>query len=431
MTNKRPTAWRRLDNAAKIFPSTSQGSDTRVFRFSCTLKEMVDGTLLQQALDETIGRFPSFSVVMRKGFFWYYLEQRDFPLLVEQENAAPCARLYENGRKEPLLRVSYYRERINLEIYHALTDGTGALQFLKTLVCYYLRYAHPDVLGEDHTIDELNIPLDTQANDSFQKYYLKNKDHSRVHIKPAFHQKGSPREDDSIQVLEGIVSVKDVLAAAHRYNTTMTVYVTAVLIDAFHRTMYLREEKKPVVISVPVNLRNYFPSETTGNFFGMVNISYDFSTQPADFASIIQTISQSFLDVLTKDRLMQLMNSFAALEHNAAVRVAPLPFKNFALRWSRSIADIGTTSVISNVGKILLPEVYEPYVDRFCILASTLRSQLCMCSFGDKLSLGFTSALTDVEAQRNFFRALADEGITTTLYCNDYEEVDHAALSEL
>lgn len=431
MTNKRPTAWRRLDNAAKIFPSTSQRSDTRVFRFGCCLNELVNADCLQQALDETMKRFPSFSVVIRKGFFWYYLEQRELSLQVEEENLPPCAGLYENGRKEPLLRVSYYRERINLEIYHALTDGTGALQFLKTLVCCYLKLTHADALREDYSLEELNVPPDTQANDSFQKYYLKNKDRNRVRIQPAYHQTGTPREDDTIQVLEGVVSVKEVLNAAHRYHTTMTVYLTAVLIDAFHQSMYLRHEKKPVVISVPVNLRNYFPSETTGNFFGMVDVSYDFSKQPADFESIIKIVSQNFLDLLTKDRLMQRMNSYAALEHNAAVRVAPLPLKNIALRCSRSISDIGTTSVISNIGRIQLPEAYAAYVDRFSILASTLRSQLCLCSFSDKLALGFTSALTDIEPQRIFFRTLAQEGIHITLYCNDYEEVDHAALSEL
>ena len=69
--------WRKLDNAAKIFPATSNKKDTRVFRFYCELKEPVNGSILQSALDKTIDKYPVFLSVMRKGFFWYYLEKSD------------------------------------------------------------------------------------------------------------------------------------------------------------------------------------------------------------------------------------------------------------------------------------------------------------------------------------------------------------------
>ena len=37
--------WYQLDNAAKIVPSTTGGSDTRVFRITCELMEEVDRTV--------------------------------------------------------------------------------------------------------------------------------------------------------------------------------------------------------------------------------------------------------------------------------------------------------------------------------------------------------------------------------------------------
>ena len=66
--------WYKLDNAATIVPATARGSDTRVFRLTCQLKEKVDGDILQSALDLTLEEFPHFNVVLRKGFFWYYLD---------------------------------------------------------------------------------------------------------------------------------------------------------------------------------------------------------------------------------------------------------------------------------------------------------------------------------------------------------------------
>ncbi|MDY4633370.1 MAG: alcohol acetyltransferase, partial [Dorea formicigenerans] len=59
--------WRKLDNAALAFPLVTGKDDTRVFRFYCELKEEVDPELLQQALDETMEKYPLFQAVLRKG----------------------------------------------------------------------------------------------------------------------------------------------------------------------------------------------------------------------------------------------------------------------------------------------------------------------------------------------------------------------------
>ena len=63
--------WRKLDNAAKIFPATSNQKDTRVFRFYCECKEPVEKKPLQLALDKTIEKYPVFLSVLRKGVFWF------------------------------------------------------------------------------------------------------------------------------------------------------------------------------------------------------------------------------------------------------------------------------------------------------------------------------------------------------------------------
>ena len=134
--------WYELDNNAKIVPSTTKGSDTRVFRITCELKEEVNGALLQHALDRTVPDFPHFASVLRKGLFWYYLDSSNIHAVVQQENKPACAPIYWDGRRRLLYRVNYYRRRINLEMFHVLTDGTGAFDFLRAIVCNYLKLAH-------------------------------------------------------------------------------------------------------------------------------------------------------------------------------------------------------------------------------------------------------------------------------------------------
>ena len=67
--------WTRLDNAAKIFPSAPRRGDTQVFRFSCELTTPVIPALLQRAAEDTLARFPTYRYGLRRGFFWYYLEE--------------------------------------------------------------------------------------------------------------------------------------------------------------------------------------------------------------------------------------------------------------------------------------------------------------------------------------------------------------------
>lgn len=103
----------------------------------------MDSDILQQALDRTMEKYPLFQAVLRKGLFWFYLEHSHIRALVKPETEPPCSRLYIPDKKSLLFQVSYYKERINFEVFHALTDGTGAMHFLQELVQNYLILAHP------------------------------------------------------------------------------------------------------------------------------------------------------------------------------------------------------------------------------------------------------------------------------------------------
>ena len=135
---KKNRQWSRLDNAAKIFPSTSGKRDTKVFRFACELTRPVEEAILQQALDRTLKEFPGFLCVLKHGLFWYYLEAVEQCPAVHPEDQPPCSALYKQNESSLLFNVSYHRCRINLEVHHVLTDGTGAVQFLRVLVYHYL-----------------------------------------------------------------------------------------------------------------------------------------------------------------------------------------------------------------------------------------------------------------------------------------------------
>ena len=162
--------WRKLDNAALAFPAVTGKNDTRVFRFYCELKEEIKEETLQKALDRTMEKYPLFRAVLRKGLFWFYLERRDIPAVVKEEAGSPCSGLYIPDKKTLLFRVSYHKNRINFEVFHALTDGTGAMHFLQELVQNYLILRHPSAgLPRIDTTKEMTRGV--QEEDSFSQYY--------------------------------------------------------------------------------------------------------------------------------------------------------------------------------------------------------------------------------------------------------------------
>lgn len=420
MHKQKNPSWSRLDNAAKIFPSSTESTDTRVFRFTCQLTEPVVPELLQKAVDAASESFPQFLTVMRRGMFWYYLEQTDLRPVVTEENRSPCAPLYLSGRRTLLFRVSYYRRRINLELYHALSDGTGALEFLKAILAGYLQLRHPELSSTE--LGLVSASASDKEADSFQKYYQKIKGEKRAKAVRAYRLKGEKRDEENLQLIEAMVSVRSVLDAAHRHKTTLTVFLTALYIQAIRQEMYLRDRKKPVVIRVPVNLRTYFPSETARNFFGMIEVRYDVGSRSGELEDIIRAVDETFRRELQRDRLAVRMNRLADLEHNPLIQIVPLPLKNIVLRHVRHMNDKGETAVISNIGRIVLPEAMVPYVESFHVFASTLKTQLCVCSFGDRLQLGFSTAYSDTGLERNFVRLLIEQGIEAEINASETAE---------
>ena len=146
MTNRREKHWEKLDNTANIFPVIAGENMTNTYRICAVLKEDIQPELLQEAVDIVTPKFPGFNVRLRSGVFWYYLEEngKKAPTVVE-ESQYPCRLIHPNLNRSYLFHVTYYKKRINLEVFHALADGMGGVTFLRELIYQYLRLAHEDL----------------------------------------------------------------------------------------------------------------------------------------------------------------------------------------------------------------------------------------------------------------------------------------------
>lgn len=421
MKAKKSKRWIRLDNAAKIFPPTCDKRDPKVFRFSCELTEVVKPDILQKALDKTMEAFPGYLSVMKHGFFWYYLESTDLRPVVHEDNSQICGPLYDKNEHGLLFDVSYYKRRINIEMFHVLADGTGALEFMRALVCRYLGYVHEGNLGDSPPSSGYDASDSEKMADSFQKYYNpKNKKKESVSL--AYKVKGSRLSENRLKVIEGIMPVDKMLQLARAHGTTMTIFLTSVLICAIYDSMPVRFRKRPISISVPVNLRKYFESESSRNFFSVIYITHNFNGQPADIKEVIKAVSERFKQNLTQESIEQNMNALVAMEKNYAIRAVPLIIKDFAMRMAYNINDLSVTAALSNVGQIELPAVYAPYIRLFDVMTSTKKIQICMCSHKNNLVITFTDSFVSSDIQKYFFRMLSSFDIPVEIVTNPLDE---------
>ena len=416
---KKNKKWYKLDNAAKIFPPTSNKKDPKVFRFACELYEDVDEKYLQMALEKTLEEYPVFLSSLKKGLFWYYLETSFVTPKVKKEEHDICEEL----DKDLLFRVSYYRKRINLEVHHSLTDGTGTLCFIKSLVSNYLINKHN--IKSKIVLDDTSI-YEKEA-DSFEKYYKKSKGIKVPKYKRAYNLKGSRYPEDRLKVIEGIVSTKRVLTLAKEYNTTVTIYLTSILIKSIASTMSIKDKKSPIIITVPVNLRKYFKSNTVRNFFNTIAIIYK-SNEEDNLEDIIESVSKQFKENLTKEVLDQKMNSLAVLENIFIIRLVPIFIKDIVLKYFYEKSKKEQTITLSNVGIVEMPKELEHYIKLFDVFASTEKTQVCMCSYLDNMTLSFTSHLVNTEIQKNFFKELSSKGIEVVINDNVVEDTNYEEL---
>lgn len=421
MFEQKRAYWRSLDNAAKLFSAASSPKDTRVFRFYCELKEEVKEEILQEALNQTIQKYPVFLSVMRKGLFWHYLEKSELRPVVREEYKEPCSSLYVRDKKTLLFEVTYYKKRINFEVFHALTDGTGATEFLRELVKNYLYLIHEEDL-EPVELSNQYLTVKDQEDDSFSRYYDPDFPRKKKKKIRAVQIKKGGKGYEELQINEASMSVKELLGIAREKKVSMSVLLTAAFICAIHEEMSRMQEKKPVILMVPVNLRKIFPSDSMLNFFGYIEPGYQFGGGKDSFEDVLEAVKLYFKENLSKEHMAGRMNELIAIEKHKILKWAPLELKNRCIRAGAKMAEQEVTAVLSNMSVVKMPEDYAQYIEKFGVYTSTNWTELCICSFQDTLSLGFTSRYDSTNIQRNFYRILKELGASVKAAEPDFPE---------
>lgn len=419
-TSKRSLRWDKLDNTANIFPVIAGEGMTNTYRFSVELNEEVQPALLQEALDIILPKFNVFNVRLRMGVFWYFFEENNKPApRVTEEELFPCRYIQPNKNNSYLFHVSYYKRRVNLEIFHVLTDGMGGITFMRELIYQYLRLAHPEIRSKVE--DKLSDATSLNAEDSFEKNY-KKKTKRGYKTEKAYLIKLKKLEKGEFGVIHGLMNVLELKEVTKKYGVSINEYLVAVFVWATYvQCLHKAPSKLPIRVAVPVNLRPYFNSNTTKNFFVIVAAEFHPTEAEYSFEDILQIIQKDLKRQLNKENLEELFSVSVSNQKNKLLRMVPLVIKNLVMRMVFNRSAIAYTTTITNVGQVKFDAVYEPYIKMFRAFIAMSKGQSLkgtVSSYQDTLVFTFSSIFSDTSVQKEFFRKIAEDGVTVQIETN-------------
>lgn len=417
--------WDKLDNTAHLFPVIAGESMSNVYRIFVCLTENVQEKYLQKALDIVLPKFDGFNVRLMRGVFWYYFEENGKPApKVKEESTYPCRFIHENKNRSYLFRVTYYKNRINLEVFHVLTDGMGGINFLKELTYQYLRLVHPSL--KELAGDSLSMGTSLNREDSFLKNYKKS--HAKGYkTQKAYLIKGEKLRTGEFGVIHGTVQIPQLKEVCRRYKASINEYLVAAFIYSTYREFLSGvQDTKPIRVAVPVNLRPYFHSVTTKNFFVMVSAEFLPEKEDYTFSEVLKITQESLKSQINKEHLEELFSYNVSNEKNIIARAVPLFLKNIAMRYVYTSAALANTTTVTNIGNVTVQQEYKPYIDMFGAFLAVSKGQYIkgtICSYEDRLMFSFSSILLDTSVQRGFFRQLAEDGLNVSIISNGvYDE---------
>lgn len=426
-----------LENASIAFPSLVTSRDSKVFRLTAVLTSPVDRDLLQQALDQTYRHFPLYQAVIRRGFFWYFFEKSKLQPRVQEEQDSPCLPIYHYDHKHLLFKVLYYQKSIHLEVFHALSDGAGAFWFFQLLVSNYVFLAYPEAARQTRLGDADLLPRHDpkgQLADSFADYFKQGRARKRSSgrltnapsdFKRVLKIKGQRAEDLRMQIIQAEMPVRPLLDWAKSLGVSLSVLLTALWIEAISKTS--QKSDFAVVISVPMNLRQYYPSSTARNFFATSHIGHQFGQGYDSFEEICQDVARQYKEAMNKESIEVKLRTLVRIEQNVAIRPIPRPLKDLILKFFNYRMYSKVSSAISNMGVVRFPAPVADHINHVYIYPAAARPQFACITHKEELTISFSSPFMDTTIQRNFLRRITGRQIPVTIGLNevrpDQEEI--------
>ena len=405
--------WFPLDNAAKIYPFSMAHGRMAVYRLSIYLTGDVLPDILQIALSFTIKRFPSFATTVKKGFFWHYLDTSKRRYSLEPELSIPCKPLKVARSGSQSFRVLYYKNRVSIEFFHVLADGSGGMVFLKTLMAEYLRLLGIESGKEAGTLDINETPSPRELTDAFSMVPRTQKSSGFVN-RPAVQMSGRLCRQSPCRVLHFKMDAVTLRAAAKRYGATVTSYLLALIFIAGRQAT--DEQSGTMRVQVPVNMRKFYPSKTLRNFSMYCGIQLPLQ-EIEDVESVAGEITKQLDEKASRSAMSEMVTAAARIV--ASLRFIPLFIKTPAVKLvSGILSDRLFSTTLSNLGVVHMPPELASHVESMDMVmgpSATNRAACSLVTFGNVAMLSITKSTVDPSFEEALYNLLTADTVSMTV----------------
>jgi NRPS condensation-like uncharacterized protein len=418
-------SWLKLDNAAKIFSHVDSEYITTVFRMSHIINGTVDSDLLMEAINEVIHYFPYYKVKLKKGLFWYFLEENNAPLKLYVDEGAPCRRIINSDTNGYLFRILYNENTISCEFHHLLSDGTGCLTFLNTIVTKYAERLGYSVGFNAMNRDYHQSPNENESVDSYKqigKQYFKTIKPKKEQLQRAFHIKGKIVSSNTYLLTSATLPIDELYQLAKSYGAKVTEFLAAIYLQTFleiqDEQVKFKKRHLPVALQLPINLRRRLPGESLRNFTLYITPGIE-PTASRDLRIIIEEVKTYIRERTKEEHLIEMIVKNYKTEQSPYLRILPRMIKDLLIPiFYKTIGVDLYSGALSNIGIVDLPEGLRDLVKevRFILGPCPIsKSNLAITGYQDTLYLSFGRVTKDALVERKFLRKLVELGIPVTV----------------
>jgi NRPS condensation-like uncharacterized protein len=401
---------------------------TSVFRITATLKEPVRYSAIREAVEITSKRFPYFSVSLGSGIFWHFLEFNNKMPRIQADEKIPCTAFAAKRKGEPLYRVIIKGKSISVEFIHILTDGGGALEYLKSLLYTYLLLIGKNLSPTDEIVLPSTPVSEEEYEDGYNRFFKKLPPPSKL-VK-AWHLPFKLNRSPRLRVLRTEISVKEFLELSRKHNVSVTEYFVSVCLYSLQQIYNSTDGKnkkrkgKVLRLEVPVNMRKIFPSRTMRNFSLFVLPEIDVRLGEYTFEEILKLVHNQMQISADVKQISRYLSSNVSSEKLFIIRIMPLFIKKMVIASVyKGFASKGWTSLVTNLGRVTLPGDMKNMVDSFELIPTPPNPKVkvgcALISYKDKLRISICNLTQSREFERHIVRHLVGAGIHVKILNND------------
>lgn len=428
--------WYRLDASGYMYPMIKTRDTQSIFALAARLDEDIVPEVLDEAVNNALTRYPYFKVRLKHGLFRYYFKDNKNEFRSKEDSGRILEAINFSENRGYPFRISYYKRTVRLEIFHAVTDGRGASEFLKTVIFEYIRLKYGENPAPEN-VKAVGTPVSSEEyEDAYQKY---SKGCSVARAAKIVPEAAVPVKDKQLKfmgfgITTAVADAAVLKEKARAYGCSVTEYLTAVILLAVYETHSAKGNKRKITGFIPVDLRKAFPSETMRNFvtfaFAKINPAETEPTVEAYVAAVKRDLRAFLKD---GEILAEKLSVTTLMSKQPVVRFLPQAVKNAIVRSVRAFGGYSQSMIVSNLGELKFSPDAAKHVEEFYFyLNCNGRSpkNAAAVTFGGKCYLSFSRRTVGEKVEARTFELLEADGVSLSVFSNGRTEEGRYAADE-